>query len=176
MRANFSMARRNFITVRELIYWEYAKLISGSAIGNRKEYGFVNSMFRRMIDGQMTPSSILRENKQLFSLGDVCAYCGSKGPLYWEHIVPVAICGPDIIDNIVRACALCNLEKGARDPYQWYSMKNEMGSIPRLVLGKFLKVVFDEYSVRDLLDSQEFMRSHSVDRLSLSAIFSLECE
>jgi hypothetical protein len=166
------MARRTFITVREIICWEYAKLISGSSTGNRKEYKLVNFIFRKMMSGEMTPSSILSENKKLFVLGDVCAYCGSKGPLHWEHIIPVTLGGPDTFDNMVRACAPCNLEKGARDPYQWYSTKNEMDSIPRLVLGKFLKVLFSEYAARDLLDSANFVKSYGIKRISLSSIFS----
>ena len=28
----------NFSTVRELIYWEYAKLIAGAAVGDRLNY------------------------------------------------------------------------------------------------------------------------------------------
>ena len=164
---------RTFSTVRELIYWEYAKLISEKAVGDRMNYKFTNFTFRRFVEGKAAPSSILTENQQLFALGDVCAYCGAAGKLHWEHIIPVALGGPDSIDNMVRACAPCNLEKGARDPYQWYLGKNS-DSIPRLVLGKFLKVAFEEYAIRDLLDSTEFMKSHAVERVNLSSIFRMQ--
>ena len=33
---------RTFSTVRELIYWEYAKLISEKAVGDRMNYKFIN--------------------------------------------------------------------------------------------------------------------------------------
>lgn len=162
---------RTFATVRELIYWEYAKLISESAVGDRLNYKFANFTFRKMIEGKVTPSSILAENQKLFMLGNVCAYCGATGSLHWEHIIPVSVGGPDSIDNMVRACAPCNLEKGARDPYQWYLGTKKGDSIPRLVLGKFLKVVFEEYSNHNLLDSAEFMKLHAVERVSLSSVF-----
>lgn len=96
---------RQFATVRGLIYWEYAKLISGKAVGNRLNYRFSNFTFQKLIEGNATPSSILTENKQLFVLGDVCAYCGATGSLHWEHIIPLSLGGPDCIDNMVRACA-----------------------------------------------------------------------
>ena len=162
---------RRFATVRNLIYWEYAKIISGSATGDRRSYNFVNFTFRKLVEGKISPSTILTENKQLFMLGDICAYCGTTGPLQWEHIIPVSLGGPDNIDNMVRACSPCNLSKGARDPYQWFLGAGRGDSIPRLVLGKFLKLVFEEYSARELLDSTEYMRRHTVERMSLSSIF-----
>lgn len=161
---------RTFTTVRELIYWEYAKLISEKAIGDRTNYKFANFTSRKLVQGKAAPSSILRENQQLFSLGDVCAYCGATGKLQWEHIVPVSLGGPDSIDNMVRACAPCNLEKGTRDPYQWYLSKNS-NQIPRILHGKFLKVVFEEYAARGLLDSAGFMKLHEIERVKLSGIF-----
>jgi hypothetical protein len=163
---------RSFATVRELIYWEYAKLISEGAIGNRSNYKFANFTFQNLVNGKTKPSSILSENKQLLMLGNVCAYCGANGELQWEHIIPLSAGGPDSIDNIVRACPSCNLEKGARDPYQWY-LGNKPNPIPRIVLGKFLKVVFEEYDRLGLLDSSEHMESKAIARVTLSSIFSL---
>lgn len=162
---------RSFATVRDLIYWEYAKIIAEKAVGGRSNYRFVNFAFRWLVEGRMSPSSILTENQQLFMLGEVCAYCGATGPLQWEHIVPLALGGPDSIDNMVRACAPCNLEKGARDPYQWFLGAGRGEAIPRLVLGKFLKVVFEAYAARDLLDSVEYMQCHAIERVSLSSVF-----
>jgi len=44
---------KNIKTVRDLVYWEYAKLISGSAVGNRKNYGFVMHTFKKLKDRQI---------------------------------------------------------------------------------------------------------------------------
>ena len=161
---------RSFKTVRELIYWEYAKIISESAIGDRKNYKFSNFTFQNLINGKTKPSSILSENQQLFLIGNVCAYCGATGKLHWEHIIPRSAGGPESIDNMVRACPRCNLEKGARDPYQWY-LRNKPEPIPRIVLGKFLKIVFEEHERRNLLDSREYMKNQTIERITLSSIF-----
>lgn len=162
---------RTFAAVRELIYWEYAKLISGSAFGDRGNFKFVNFTYRKLIEGNATPSAILAENQQLFALGNVCAYCGVSGSLHWEHIIPASRGGPDNIDNMVRACAPCNLAKGPRDPYQWYLGTKSKEPIPRLVLGKFLKLTYEAYEVQGLLDSKEYMRQHNIERITLSSIF-----
>ena len=123
-----------------------------------------------MLAGQAKPASILTENQQMFVCGEICAYCGTTGKLQWEHIIPVAMSGPDTFDNMVRACGPCNQSKGPRDPYQWLLDKKP---IPRLVLGKFLKVVFEEYERHQLLDSIDFMQNHRIERISLSSIFQL---
>lgn len=162
---------RTFTTARELIYWEYAKLISEKAVGDRKNYKFVNYTYQNLINRKTSPSTILSENKKLFLLGDVCAYCGAAGKLHWEHIIPVSVRGPNNIDNMVRACSCCNLEKGARDLYQWFKNKKP-DAIPRIVIGKFLKVVFDEYERQGYIDSEEYMRIHAIERTTLSCIFS----
>ena len=43
-----------------------------------------------------------------------CQYCGSKGDLTFDHVVPRARGGVTSWDNVVAACAPCNLRKGSR--------------------------------------------------------------
>ncbi len=43
-----------------------------------------------------------------------CQYCGSKGELTFDHVVPRARGGKTSWENVVAACARCNLRKGAR--------------------------------------------------------------
>ena len=132
-------------TIRELIYWEYAKLIAEAAVGSRKNYGFVTHSYKRLKSGKMTPSDILRENKMLVKGDNACAYCGAANDgFHWEHIIPKNRGGPDTIDNMVLACPDCNLRKGAKDPFKWYGNKRKY-EIPRLVLGKYLKLVFEAH-------------------------------
>ena len=161
---------RNFKTVRELIYWEYAKLVSEKAVGERSNFKFTNHVFQKMLAGQAKPASILSENQKMFMCGEICAYCGATNKMQWDHIVPIALGGPDTFDNMVRACAACNQSKGPRDPYQWLL---GVKPIPRLVSGKFLKVVFEEYERQQLLDSIDFVQNYRIERVSLSSIFKL---
>jgi 5-methylcytosine-specific restriction endonuclease McrA len=42
-----------------------------------------------------------------------CAYCGDNGLLHADHRIPLARGGTNTIENIVPACAQCNLRKHA---------------------------------------------------------------
>ena len=43
-----------------------------------------------------------------------CQYCGARGDLTFDHVVPRAAGGVTSWENVVAACARCNLQKGAR--------------------------------------------------------------
>ena len=168
------MPPKNVKTIRELIYWEYAKLIAGRAVGDRKNYGFVMHTYKRLCSNQMAPSAILRENKLLVEGECCCAYCGSKENLQWEHIIPKSRAGPDTIDNMVQAYKECNLKKGAKGPFEWYGLERRY-EIPRIVLGKYLKLVFDYHSIAGTLDSSDINADGKLDVYDLCAIFEPTC-
>lgn len=161
---------KSFQTVRQLLHWEYSKLIAESAGGGRKDFAFVQHSYKQLQSGSLNLSSILRENKLLVSNGTSCSYCGAREKLHWEHIIPRSCGGPDTIDNQVLACATCNLKKGARDPYQWYA-PDRINEIPRLILGKFLKLLYEAYRAADLLDDRVYFKEQALERTNLSQIF-----
>ena len=149
------MAPKVVKTVRELIYWEYAKLIAEAVEGRpeaRKKYPLVMHMFQKLRNGQMKPASILRENKMLVEETNACAYCGATEGLEWEHIIPRVKLVIDEIDNMVWACRGCNAEKSGRDPFEWYGTERQY-EIPRIVVGKYLKLVYDIHEQQGSLDS-----------------------
>ncbi|MCI2398450.1 HNH endonuclease [Aliiroseovarius subalbicans] len=43
-----------------------------------------------------------------------CQYCGSRGDLTFDHVVPRAAGGVTSWENVVAACSPCNLRKAAR--------------------------------------------------------------
>lgn len=43
-----------------------------------------------------------------------CQYCGAKGDLTFDHVVPRAAGGITSWQNVVAACSRCNLRKGAK--------------------------------------------------------------
>ena len=43
-----------------------------------------------------------------------CQYCGKKGELTFDHIVPRSSGGITSWENVVAACALCNMRKGSK--------------------------------------------------------------
>ena len=44
-----------------------------------------------------------------------CQYCGKKGEMTFDHILPKCRGGKTTWENVVAACGPCNLRKGARD-------------------------------------------------------------
>jgi 5-methylcytosine-specific restriction endonuclease McrA len=53
-----------------------------------------------------------------------CQYCGSKDDLTFDHLIPRSRGGQTRWDNVVAACAPCNLEKGG-------AMPDEAGMLPK---------------------------------------------
>jgi 5-methylcytosine-specific restriction endonuclease McrA len=43
-----------------------------------------------------------------------CQYCGARGDLTFDHVVPRASGGVTSWENVVAACSPCNLRKGSR--------------------------------------------------------------
>ena len=43
-----------------------------------------------------------------------CQYCGSKGDLTFDHVIPRARGGITSWENVVAACSPCNLRKGSK--------------------------------------------------------------
>jgi 5-methylcytosine-specific restriction endonuclease McrA len=43
-----------------------------------------------------------------------CQYCGKKGELTFDHIVPRASGGITSWENVVAACSPCNMKKGSK--------------------------------------------------------------
>lgn len=164
------MPPRNVKTIRQLIYWEYAKLIAGRAVGDRKNFAFVMYTYKKLDAGHMQPSTILRENKLLVESERLCAYCDGSDDLQWEHIIPKSRGGPDTIDNMVQACRSCNASKADRDPFEWYGSERAY-EIPRLVLGKYLKLAFDFHELEGTLDVRDMNADGTLDVFDLGAVF-----
>ncbi|QWC58346.1 HNH endonuclease [Erythrobacter sp. 3-20A1M] len=47
-----------------------------------------------------------------------CQYCGSGQHLTFDHVVPRRLGGKTTWENIITACAPCNMKKGGRTPRQ----------------------------------------------------------
>lgn len=55
-----------------------------------------------------------------------CQYCGSRGNLTVDHVIPRSKGGGSTWDNIVASCAPCNRRKGD-------SLPNQAGMVPKSV-------------------------------------------
>lgn len=73
--------------------------------------------------------------------GFQCQYCGATPPavvLHVDHVIPVADGGKNHIDNLITACAPCNLGKGA----------NSLLAIPQSLKDKAAEVAEREDQIR----------------------------
>jgi hypothetical protein len=146
-------------TVKDLIYYQYAKIIAKSAMGadaKKNAYGFIKQTFRQLKNDEKKWSEILREDRQLVEAEKKCIYCNSTENLNWEHIVPKSLlinskC-PSCdriqgIHNQIWSCKTCNSKKGTKGLYHFY---REMfpeptklsDTLPPLLEKKYLKTIY----------------------------------
>lgn len=154
-------APKHVASVRHLIYWQYANLIASSA-GFEDNWGFVVSRYKKLVSGEMKWSSTIRDYEKALETGKVCVYCGSKKDMSMDHIIPVSRGGVDprilnllnSFDNCVCACKLCNSSKGDKDAFEWYGPER-IDELPKLVLSKFLKLVYTMHETQGTLDLKD---------------------
>ena len=47
-------------SIRDLIFWQYAKIISESAGAGKRQYGFVMDRFKKLVSGEISWSTSIR--------------------------------------------------------------------------------------------------------------------
>jgi hypothetical protein len=158
------MPDRDVETIRDLIYYQYAKIMARRAFGvadgkeaKRQHYGFIKKTFRELKCGAKSWSEITREDWQFVEAEKRCVYCGSENDLHREHIVPKSLgirpeCRTcDVIQGIhnqIWACGICNSSKGTKGLYEFYrekypSEKKFYDLIPPLLEKKYLKTIIN---------------------------------
>jgi hypothetical protein len=128
-------------TIQDLIFWQYAKIISESAGYGKRQYGFIMNRFKKLASGEVIWSSSIREYVKEREAKDVCIYCGKKTDLTLEHILPRSRGGPDITDNAFFVCKNCNSSKCGKRLYEWFGLEKR-NKIPRIAEGKYLKLIY----------------------------------
>ncbi len=138
-------------TIKEEILYEYAKLISRSALKGDVNYRFVSDRFKALKSGEATMSGTIREWQKEQELPRACVYCGTDTNLQADHLVPRSRGGKDSADNMVLACGSCNASRNNRGIFQWLGLK-EKDKLNRLVAGKYLKELYDMHDAKGTLD------------------------
>lgn len=153
------MPDREVKTIKDLIFYQYAKIIAKSAFGpeaKKEAYGFIKKTFRQLRDDEKKWSEILREDKQLVEVEKKCIYCGSEEDLQWEHIVPRTLMINERcptcdriqgIHNQIWACKTCNSKKHTKGLYHFYrelfpDAKKLSDTLPALLEKKYLKTIY----------------------------------
>jgi hypothetical protein len=169
MKQEDSMPDREVQTIRDLIFYQYAKIIAKAALGpdaKKSAYGFIKTKFRELRDNREKWSDILREDKEFVNSEKVCAYCRGTDHLEWEHIVPRSLAinercaGCDRIQGIhnqIWACRSCNSKKGTMGLYHFMKeihpdAKPFSDCIPPLLEKKYLKTIWWCHQCRGTLD------------------------
>jgi ribosomal protein S27AE len=168
------MPDKSVQTIRDLIYYQYAKVIARSAFkasdgkeAKKQHYGFIKKTLRELQSCVKTWSEITREDWQMIEKGKECAYCGTTVlDLQREHIVPRSLeikpecstCGHiQEIHNQVWACENCNHSKLASGLYEFYKKlypdeKKYYDMIPPLLEKKYLKTIYNCHGCAGTLD------------------------
>ena len=149
------MAKREYKTVKEKLFWSYANLAMAHTAVERKQekYATFNYMiraklFKGLCDGSMNIRTLFEDEKIKLLSGQKCSYCGSINDLALDHIFPKKFGGKDVGDNLIYACRSCNSSKGKKDLMEW--MKSREQFPPLMVLRRYLKLIV-EFCVRENL-------------------------
>jgi hypothetical protein len=151
-------------TVRDLLFWQYAKIIAESAGIGKKDWGFVTSKFKLLRQGEISWNQIREYVKEKENI-DECVFCGATANLTLEHLFPRHLNGPDAEKNVVWICKTCNSSKGSKKLYEYFTFKGGLEAakyaVPRIAEGKYLKFAFEKLEENGFLD---------VDKLTLSSV------
>lgn len=153
-------------TIESLIYYQYAKFIA-TAAGMKEKYAFIIKQVQMLSTGTKKMSDIQRELKiQMRSQKNCCEYCDSTANLSWDHLIPRAKKGADIIENQVLACRKCNSSKGNKGLYEWYGL-NKKDKLPRVVEGKYLKILYEIHKNNRMLQANDLNKDGKFNVLDL---------
>lgn len=155
-------------TIREEIYYEYAKLISRSAYDSLQR-GFITDRFKKLRDGEISISDTIREWEREQELPKECVFCGSKEGLTTDHLIPRSRGGDDSADNLVLACQSCNASRGDRGIFEWLGLERK-DELHRLVAGKYLKELFRVHEATGTLNVSKTDLSGLCERCPLPGV------
>lgn len=137
-------------TLREEIFWQYAKIVSESAGQGKNNYRFITYTYKKLCSGEMTWSTARREWEKEWGNPN-CIYCGANAKLTTEHILPISCGGEDIADNVVHVCGSCNSSKGGKRLYEWRGL-DAKDEHHRIAEGKYLKYLFSLHEKKGTLN------------------------
>jgi len=154
-------------TIKDLIFWQYAILISKSAGFGLKARAFQMKKFKQLQSGEIVWSTNVREWIKEHEKPNECIYCGSQEKLTTEHILPRSRGGPDSTDNVIRVCSSCNSSKGPKRLYEWFT-RAKKDSIPRIAQGKYLKLLYTLHEQNGTLDRDILCDSCDMEKICIS--------
>jgi hypothetical protein len=104
------MPSKRVETIRDEIYYQYAKIIAKSAFGlhsKKNAFAFINKTFLELKQGTKKWTEITREDTQLVQTARAYISCGSMEDLEWGHILPQSL-------QVNQKCPKCEKRKGIK--------------------------------------------------------------
>jgi hypothetical protein len=121
LRREHGMSARRFARVVEELVGSGVVTRVGNRIAPARSFGPGAAPVVRRASTREMPSDWLDKREVVFARdGYACVYCGSGGlELHCDHVEPVSRGGGHEIENLVTACSICNLSKGAKTLAEW---------------------------------------------------------
>jgi hypothetical protein len=138
-------------TIREEIFFEYAKLISRAAQKGNIDYPFVANRFKALQSGKITIADMNREWPKGPDMPPACVFCGSFENLDIDYLIPLSRGGSRSSDNTVLSCPDCRAARGDLGIFQWLGLQKK-DALDTLVSGRYLKEVFEAHSQKGTLE------------------------
>jgi len=142
-------------TVKDLIFWQYLKIISDSPGFGKKNSGFIMTKFKQLSNGQISWNEI-REYIKEKENNNVCILCGDQCELTIDHFFPRYYNGPDNEKNVIWVCKKRNSSKSKKRLYEYFTSKNGLDAakynVPKIAEGKYLKFIYKTLKNNKWLD------------------------
>lgn len=122
LRAEHRLSKRRFAALLEELIDCKVVTVRADGITPAASFGAAPITAQRASrPGREVPADWLAKREFVFARdGYACVYCGSGGlELHCDHVEPVARGGSHEVENLVTACSICNLAKGAKTVAEW---------------------------------------------------------
>ena len=106
----------------------------------RTHHILARRFYNDVMAGRKRIDSLFRMERARLGQELKCSYCGQKGCLSMDHLIPRFRGGPDDGSNLVPACRPCNSSKGSRDLMAWLAIRREAPS--DAVLQRYIKLAW----------------------------------
>ncbi|MCG3221041.1 MAG: HNH endonuclease, partial [Candidatus Heimdallarchaeota archaeon] len=144
------MLPQNVRSVKDLIFWQYAKVLSHSSGYGRSNMQFIENYYQKLQKEEITWEDALKEFKSTVEITQSCAFCGEIRKLSLEQMLSSITELSDNREYHIMLCKSCNSSRGNNRIYQWYGVDN-LEDIPRNIEGKYLKLLYELHQVRGTL-------------------------
>lgn len=159
-------------TIRDLIFWEYARLISDSALSDSNQFPLITNKFKELQTGLKWPEILLED---IDTDATKCCYCNSSDRLSYDNIVPERICQHSEIHNLVKVCKTCSTSRDNKGLMTWWGWERR-DELSRIVYGKYLKMLYKCHECKETLEQECINMDGAINLLDLEVVFEKTCE